>query len=465
MTESSQRSVDDQTPSKPQGRRISDGWLIGGMVFASLLSIGAIMGWAFSDSGDKTSVKSNSPAVTKTVDIVLDEFTVKPAKLDIAPNTTLILKVTNKGKVPHDLKVNNIATPMLNPGQSAEINTGAINETTKGWCTVPGHEAAGMKMAINVSGETAGTGEQAGGGGGTGFNPKDATIDPAAVPAKGFKAYDPNLAPAPAATVHNVTFDMTDEVIEVAPGVKQTMWLFNKTMPGPTLRGKVGDTFNVKLVNSGTMGHSIDFHASQTAMTVDMRTIQPGESLTYTFVAQHAGVWMYHCGTPPVLHHIANGMYGGVVIDPPDLEPVDHEYMLVQSELYLGEPGQVTDLAKAMTGQADAVVFNGYYNQYVYDEIPVKVGDRIRIFLVDVGPNELSAFHVVGLQFDTSYKEGSYLLRKDDPLKGGSQVLDLVPGSGGFVEANIPDEGMYALVTHKFNDASRGGVGHFIATK
>lgn len=466
MTDSPQTPSDGADtkapPKKESGRKFSDGWLIGGMVVASILSIAAIMGWAFSDSGDKSSVKSDAPPSTKTVDIELGEFYVKPAKLEVDPNTTLILNVVNKGKIVHDLKVGNVATPMLKPGGKAQINTGAINETTKGICTVAGHEAAGMKMDIVVK-SSGGPSENANQQVGTGTgNDNFAKVEAGGKPGPKFTLYDPNLKPAPGGTTHNITLSMTDEVVEVAPGVTQKLWLFNKTMPGPTLRGKVGDVFNITLVNDATIGHSIDFHASQTNMDVDMRTIQPGEKLTYNFKAHHAGVWMYHCGTDPVLHHIANGMFGALIVDPPDLEPVDHEYIMVQNDIYFGEEGKETDLTKAMVGQPDAVTFNGYYNQYVFNPIKVKVGDRIRIFVLDVGPNEISSFHVVGLQFDQVYKEGSYLLRKDDPLKGGAQVLDLTPGGGGFVEAVIPKKGKYAMVTHKFNDASRGAAGHII---
>ena len=135
-----------------------------------------------------------------------------------------------------------------------------------------------------------------------------------------------------------MTFHAAEVQREVAPGVMQQMWTFNGQTPGPVLRGRVGDLFTVTLVNDGKMGHSIDFHASQTSMDQDMRTLQPGESLVYQFIAQHSGIWMYHCGTAPILHHIGNGMFGAVIIDPPDLAPVDHEYAMVQSELYLGPP-------------------------------------------------------------------------------------------------------------------------------
>jgi nitrite reductase (NO-forming) len=224
----------------------------------------------------------------------------------------------------------------------------------------------------------------------------------------------------------------------------------------------VGDIFTVTLVNKGKVGHSIDFHASQTPMDVDMRTIAPGESLVYQFTAHHSGMWMYHCGTAPVLHHIGTGMYGAVIIDPPNLPKVDHEYVIVQSELYLSADGKVPGMERMLADKWDALMFNGYVNQYKFNPITsAKAGDRIRIWVLDVGPSENSAFHVVGLQFDTVFKEGAYLLRPGNAELGGSQTLDLQPSQGGFVETVIPADGTYAMVTHKFSSASKGALGLF----
>ena len=259
-----------------------------------------------------------------------------------------------------------------------------------------------------------------------------------------------------------MTIKAIDKEIEVAPGVKQLMWTFDGKVPGTILRGKVGDLFNITLVNEGTMGHSIDFHASKVAASDEMRTIQPGESLLYQFKAEFAGAWMYHCGTKPTLHHIANGMYGAIIIDPPELAPVDHEFVFVQSELYLGEQGKEADLTKAMDEDFDAVVFNGYYNQYVHAPIRVEPHQRIRVWVIDDGPSENSAFHIVGTVFDTVFKEGTYLLRPDQ-RHGGSQVLDLQPAQGGFVEFDLAEAGTYPFVTHKFSNASKGAMGIFQA--
>ena len=135
---------------------------------------------------------------------------------------------------------------------------------------------------------------------------------------------------------------------EVAPGVTQHLWLYNGSLPGPTLRGRVGDRFVITLVNEGSIGHSIDFHAGALAPDRPMRTIEPGETLTYRFTATRAGIWMYHCSTMPMSAHIANGLFGAVVIEPRDLPPVDRSYVLVQSELYLGEATVKTHVSNVL---------------------------------------------------------------------------------------------------------------------
>jgi nitrite reductase (NO-forming) len=291
------------------------------------------------------------------------------------------------------------------------------------------------------------------GGGGPG-------IDVTSSPEDDFVARDPEAPVTPNGTVHRIKMTATETDLEIAPDVTQTMWTFDDQVPGPILRGKVGDTFEITLVNDGTIGHSIDFHASKVAWNVEMRTINAGESLVYKFVAQKSGVFMYHCGTPPVLHHIGNGMYGAIIIDPPDLAPVDHEFVMVQSELYAAPEGGIADLNDMLAEQWDAVVFNGYPNQYQHRPIRVEPNERLRVWVMDVGPSENSSFHVIGTIFDTVFKEGAYSLR---PSAGGSQALDLQPAQGGFVEFTFDVPGLYPFVTHKFATASKGALGVFQA--
>jgi nitrite reductase (NO-forming) len=275
-----------------------------------------------------------------------------------------------------------------------------------------------------------------------------------------FEARDPSLPPAPGQTVHEVEMRATEVELEVAPGVTQTMWTFDDQVPGPTLRGKVGDVFRIRLTNEGELPHSIDFHASKVAWNDEMRSIGPGESLVYEFEAKHAGIFMYHCGTAPALHHIGLGMYGAIVVDPPGLPPVDHEFLFVQSELYGAPAGKVATPEQMANEEWDAIVFNGAVNQYRDRPIQVGVGERVRAWVLDDGPSENSSFHVVGTVFDTVYKEGAYRLRPDGG-RGGAQALDLQPAQGGFVEFTFDEEGLYPIVTHKFANVGKGALGLF----
>jgi nitrite reductase (NO-forming) len=244
--------------------------------------------------------------------------------------------------------------------------------------------------------------------------------------------------------------------------VTQTLWTFNGTAPGPTLHGRVGDRFVITLVNDATMGHSSDVHAGEGDPAREMRTIPPGDRLVYRFTATRAGIWMYHCSTMPMSAHIANGLFGAVVIEPRDLDPVDRSFLLVQSELYLGADGAEVDADKVAAEDPDLVVFNGYANQYDHRPLRARAGERVRLWVLDAGPSRGTSFHVVGGQFDTTYAEGAFLLRRGGARAGGSggaQSLALGAAQGGFVELSFREAGDYPFVSHVMVDAERGAHG------
>jgi len=296
------------------------------------------------------------------------------------------------------------------------------------------------------------------------------TSAPAAAPvadpnAPAYTLFDPVAPALLPGTEHDIDLPIIEKDITVAPGFVVHAWTFGGTVPGPTIRVKLGDTVRVHLKNEGQMPHSIDFHASQTAMDHQMVAINPGETFTYTFEADYAGVWMYHCGTAPTLHHIANGMFGMVIVEPKGgLPKVDREFAFVQSEWYLGGQGQPVDYAKAASAAPapDFVTFNGVASQYKENPIQVAAKDRVRVFVLDAGPNVDSSFHVVGTIFDTVHKEGVSLL-KGNADGWGSQAVDLSPAQGAIVEFEIPEDGNYAFVTHAFNFVGLGAVGVFKA--
>ncbi|MGZ6341277.1 MAG: multicopper oxidase domain-containing protein, partial [Candidatus Limnocylindrales bacterium] len=180
--------------------------------------------------------------------------------------------------------------------------------------------------------------------------------------APAYAEFDPDAPAVLPGTVHDIDFPIIDKKMTVATGFVVDTWTFGGQVPGPTIRVHLGDTVRVHLTNQTQMSHSIDFHASQTAMDDQMVEIKPGASWTYTFKADYAGVWMYHCGTAPTLMHIANGMFGMVIVEPKGgLPMVDKELAFVLSVWYLGAQGQTIDYAKANAANPapDFVVFNG----------------------------------------------------------------------------------------------------------
>jgi len=279
-------------------------------------------------------------------------------------------------------------------------------------------------------------------------------------------AYLPFDAAAPAlltGTVHEIDLIVEEKPMTVAAGYVMDVWTFGGQVPGPTIRVKVGDTIRVHLKNPATnsLPHSVDFHASQVAWNDEMTSISPGEEKLYTWTADYAGVWMYHCGTAPALHHIANGMFGMVIVEPAEgLPPVDAEIALVQSEWYFdgqGKPAGLLDAAAAAPAP-DWVVFNGVANQYADHPIAVPTGGRVRIFILDAGPSIDSSFHVVGTIFDTVIKEGVVLARGNTG-GWGAQAVDLSPAQGAIVELTTSEDGLYPIVTHAFNFVGRGALG------
>ncbi len=443
-----------------------DNWVIMAVTIAAFSMVAAIVavGIGISKNGGTGSSGGGASSGPVTVEVELGDLYIKPAKIEVPAGAEVTFKVTNKGAMPHDFSVNGEqGTKMLDPGASETLVVKGLQADTLAWCTVAGHREAGMEAQITVTGGSGGGGgSSGGGGGGDTAAATGAEIDFNAKPEADFKPFDAALQPAPGGTEHNIAFSAEETVLEVAPGVTQEMWTFNQQFPGPVLRGKVGDIFTVTLTNNGKMGHSIDFHASKVAWNDEMRTIEPGESLVYQFEAKHSGIWMYHCGTAPALHHIGNGMFGAIIIDPPNLPPVDKEFIFVQSEIYTGPMGKPGDLGKMQNEEWDAVVFNGYVSQYLHKPIRVEPNERIRAWVLDAGPSENSSFHIVGTIFDRVYKEGAILLQPDD-TRGGSQALDLQPAQGGYVEFTFDEVGLYPIVTHKFANPGKGAIGLFQA--
>ena len=279
--------------------------------------------------------------------------------------------------------------------------------------------------------------------------------------AEAHKPYDATLAPVPAGDLVKIQMTLKDMTVEIAPGVKYNTWAFDgHGAPGPVVHVREGQTVEMTLTNGGAIPHSIDFHAARIAPNVAFKDVLPGKSIKFRFVAGDPGVFMYHCGTKPVLAHIANGMYGAIIVEPSEALPaVDNEYVLVGSEWYLNgdgiaEPASL-DMAKARARTADWVTFNGYANQYVTHPLTAKPGDTTRFWVVAAGPTNNVNFHVVGALFDRAWVNSDLT----SPPQQGVQTVIVPAGGGAVFDVKIDDEGLYPVVSHAFADVDLGQVG------
>jgi len=241
-------------------------------------------------------------------------------------------------------------------------------------------------------------------------------------------------------------------LISRSPDTAYSSMNFDGQVPAPTLRITVGDTVHFTLTNQGLMPHSIDFHAAQIAWSRVYQEIAPGASASFSWTAREVGVFMYHCGAAPVLMHMADGMYGMVIVDPAAGRPPAREYVIVQSEFY-GSGGQY---AKMLSDPPDFVVFNGQAYRYKTTPLLANVGELVRLFLVNAGPNSFSAFHVIGALFSHVEMDGN-----PANAQGMRQTVEVAPGGGALVEFTFAEPGTYPFVTHKFSDASKGATGMF----
>lgn len=478
-------SADAPPPKRGLGSTIA-GSVIGVAILVAAVIYANSGGGSTTGTDGASSAGSAAPAVDSAdvitaeqaaagVEISLVEMRVVPSRIVVEPGAKLVLKVTNNGTMRHDLKIETGAmTSVLDPGQSETLDVGVVSGALSGWCTLPGHRSAGMTMAIDVasadgSAPSSGGASSAAGGDMSGMNHVgDAAAALGADPSPGWKPIDASIPPAADTTVHEITWNIRDIATEVAPDVTQVMWTFDEQVPGPVLRGKVGDRFEITVVNDTEMTHNIDFHAESGPPAKVMTPIDPGATHTYTFEATHAGAWLYHCGIEPMLLHMGNGMYGALIIDPPDLPPADSEFVLVGSELFFGAPDDDANYAKMAANTPDAVVFNGYPFAYHHQPLAARVGELVRIWVVNAGPSRSVAFHVIGAPFTTQYLNGAYLLKDGMSAgveSGGAQTLPVDPGNGGFVELRFADTGDYPFVSHVMADSILGAMGTFAVTE
>lgn len=316
------------------------------------------------------------------------------------------------------------------------------------FCSVPGHRQAGMEGKLIVGeGQTV---EETG---------ADIVMDPATLP-----------APIGNRAAQNLRIDL--ETIEVkgqlANGTTYNYWTFNGTVPGPMLRVRVGDTVEVHLKNNpgSQMIHSVDFHAvTGPGGGATVTQVPPGQEKTFTFKALNPGVYVYHCATPMVAHHITNGMYGLIVVEPEGgLPPVDREFYVMQGELYTqapyGQHGyQTMSVEKLLAEQPEYLTFNGAVGALT-EKKPLKanVGETVRIFFGVGGPNKVSSFHVIGEIFDRVYDQASMTA----PPLTDVQTTVVPAGGAAVVDFKLDVPGRYVLVDHSLSRMERGLVGFLI---
>src|SRR5690554_5682420 len=296
---------------------------------------------------------------------------------------------------------------------------------------------------------------------------------------------------------HEVRLDTFSQVVEVAPGVSYTAWTFGGSVPGPTLHVREGDRviFTMKnrsdeevVITSPAKGmapffgqlqsnpyqknrpaispipHSMDFHSGTVAADDKWRTITPGETIRFEWVANYPGVYMHHCGTSSVLMHTAMGQYGTVVVSPKNGFPTDdqlyHEYVLVQSEFYLQQAGDsyIYNHLAAMARNPSHVVFNGHVSALMDAPLRAKAGDRVRLYVLNAGPSDTSSFHIIGSILDRVWYEGSV----ENEWRGMQTVL-LGASNSAVMDFIVPEAGLYKLVDHEFADVERGAAGTLIA--
>jgi len=237
----------------------------------------------------------------------------------------------------------------------------------------------------------------------------------------------PLLGTGATVPVHLVVSDTT---VEIASGVTYKAWTFGGTVPGPILHVRQGQTVQVTLTNNGTMPHSIDFHAAQIAPNAAFTDVMPGQSKEFSFVATTPGVFLYHCGSQPVLLHISNGMYGALVVDPATPLPgANASYVLVQGEWYTSQAEgtvMIANWAKMLAATPDEVVFNGTAFQYRDHPLTARAGQRVRLYVVNAGPNLTSAFHVIGAVFADVYPDDNA-----EHALSGISVYPVAPGEVG----------------------------------
>lgn len=407
-----------------------------------------------------TSEQAGVPAAQSgevgTLRIVATDFGFEPRHLQIPAGRKVTLSFENKGAMVHDWMIANTQLHLTaKPGQ---VGTGEIMLDRPGdydvVCSIPYHTDFGMKGSVKAVGNPNAPVQS--------LDEPPTSIFPA-IPAGTRRLPLPAVAPpltrgAPADV--DVEIETQEVTALVNDTVATTFWTFGGTVPGPMVRVRQGDTVHLKLKNAITSKdtHSIDFHAATGPGGGGKDTqIAPGATAEVSFKALNPGVYVYHCATPKIAAHIANGMYGMIVVEPQGgLPKVDHEFYAMQGELYLKGDRAATGLRefswdKLLDERPDFVVMNGAVAAVAGDNaFKAQVGQTVRVFFGVGGPNVTSSFHIIGEIFDRVFPEGA-----SEPLSNVQTTM--VPAGGAtMVELKLDAPGAFPLVDHSLGRLEKG---------
>jgi nitrite reductase (NO-forming) len=313
------------------------------------------------------------------------------------------------------------------------------------YCAIPGHREAGMEGTLVVGTPTAPT-----------IAP-ELPLSTSRI-SQNASAIPPLITRNYSTTV-NIYLHAVEVTAEIEPGVSYQYWTYNGTVPGPFFRVRVGDTVVVHFSNdkNDTMNHSVDFHAATgPGGGASLTQTPPGGEKTFSFLAMTPGLFVYHCGTPNIPTHIANGMFGMILVQPAlGMPAVDHEFYMMESEMYLQWPlhtlgNQMFNGTALLNNDPTYVVFNGAYDSLTKTHaLKVKVNDTIRLFFGEAGPNDFSAFHMIGSMFNQTYLYGDLT----DPPMNNLQTVPVPPGSTAMMVWTAMYPGNYSLVDHQIVNA------------
>jgi len=374
--------------------------------------------------------------------------------LDIHEGETVQINLINGEGAEHDVVIDQYAARSERVVGKGASTTFAFLADKAGefvyYCSVAGHRAAGMEGRIRVAPGTRAP-EQ--------VSLPDIVRDPTDLP-------PPLLARQP--QVVRIDLETVEMKGRLDEKTSYSYWTFNRKVPGPFVRVKIGDTVEVHLRNAAdsVMVHSVDFHAATgPGGGADFTQTDPGRETIVTFKAMAPGLFVYHCATPMVAHHITNGMYGLILVEPEGgLPQVDREFYVMQGEIYTTHPmgfrgDQEMDYEKLVSERPEYVLFNGSVGALTRSHpLRARPGETVRIFFGVGGPNLTSSFHVIGEIFDHVYQGASL----GSPPLTGLQTVTVAPGGATVVDFKVDRAGRFTLVDHALSRLERGLVGFLL---